>query len=110
MSHYRRSRHPSRSLVNKGQTASGRGGAGHSGWLVPLLATAASALGAAAIYNNHRANAAERQHPPIGKFLDVNGVRLHYVERGHGPAVVLIHGNGTMVEDFVVSGIVRGQY
>jgi len=73
-----------------------------------LLATAASALGAAAIYNNRRANAAERQHPPIGKFLDVNGVRLHYVERGHGPAVVLIHGNGTMVEDFVVSGIVRG--
>jgi len=33
-------------------------------------------------------------------------VRLHYVERGRGEPLVLIHGNGTMIQDFLVSGIV----
>jgi pimeloyl-ACP methyl ester carboxylesterase len=66
----------------------------------------AAALGAAALYNLSRAKRAEDQHPPIGKFLTVDGVRLHYMECGQGDALVLIHGNGTMIEDFVVSGLV----
>ena len=49
---------------------------------------------------------AEQKTPPIGQFLTINGVRLHYVERGRGPALVLIHGNGMMIQDFLVSGIV----
>jgi pimeloyl-ACP methyl ester carboxylesterase len=36
----------------------------------------------------------------------VDGVRLHYIERGQGEPVVLIHGNGTMIQDFTVSGLV----
>jgi pimeloyl-ACP methyl ester carboxylesterase len=32
-------------------------------------------------------------------------VRLHYVERGAGEALVLLHGNGSMVEDFESSGL-----
>jgi pimeloyl-ACP methyl ester carboxylesterase len=35
----------------------------------------------------------------------VGGVRLHYLERGQGPAVVLLHGNGATAADFVASGI-----
>jgi pimeloyl-ACP methyl ester carboxylesterase len=48
-----------------------------------------------------------RQYPPIGNFLECNGVRLHYVERGNqgGPALVLLHGNGAMVQDFIASGV-----
>ncbi|WP_244610535.1 alpha/beta fold hydrolase [Microvirga pakistanensis] len=64
------------------------------------------ALGAAALYNRKQARDAERRYPPIGRFLDVDGVRLHYVERGHGDPLVLIHGNGTMIQDFTVSGLV----
>jgi pimeloyl-ACP methyl ester carboxylesterase len=33
-------------------------------------------------------------------------VRLHYVERGQGDPVVLIHGNGSLIQDFTVSGLV----
>ena len=33
---------------------------------------------------------------PEGKFITVDGVRLHYIERGAGPVIVLLHGNGTM--------------
>ena len=34
------------------------------------------------------------------------GVRLHYIDRGKGPAVILLHGNGTMARDFELSGLV----
>ena len=44
---------------------------------------------------------AERDNPPRGRFLDLHGVRLHYLERGDGPVLVLLHGNGSMIEDFV---------
>ena len=58
------------------------------------------------MYNRARSREAERKYPPIGRFLDVDGVRLHYIERGQGQPVVLIHGNGTMIQDFTVSGLV----
>jgi len=52
--------------------------------------------------------AAERRNPPIGVFLECDGVRLHYIERGDAaaPCVVLFHGNGTMVQDLVLSCLV----
>lgn len=51
---------------------------------------------------------AERRHPPIGRFIDCDGVRLHYIDRGHvdAPCVVLFHGNGTMIQDLTISGLV----
>lgn len=75
-------------------------------WLAPVLLGAAAALGSAALYSRKQTQAAEHRHPPIGQFLSVDGVRLHYIERGHGDALVLIHGNGTMIQDFTVSGLV----
>jgi pimeloyl-ACP methyl ester carboxylesterase len=51
---------------------------------------------------------AERRNPPVGKFLECDGVRLHYIERGDpgAPCVVLFHGNGSMIQDFTISGLV----
>jgi hypothetical protein len=74
--------------------------------LVAASAVAIAALAAAAIVNKRLANKAERDNPPAGRFLDVNGVRLHYVERGTGEAVVLLHGNGSMIQDFESSGLI----
>ena len=34
------------------------------------------------------------------------GARLHYVERGAGDAVALLHGNGSMIQDFESSGLI----
>jgi pimeloyl-ACP methyl ester carboxylesterase len=45
----------------------------------------------------------EHRNPPIGKFLAIDGIRLHYFERGSGPAVVYLHGNATMLQDFCLS-------
>ncbi|WP_336490252.1 alpha/beta fold hydrolase [Methylobacterium nigriterrae] len=41
-----------------------------------------------------------------GRFVDIDGVHVHYIARGKGRTVVLIHGNGTMSEDFVICGLV----
>ena len=68
--------------------------------LVAASTIAIAALAASAVINRHLANKAERDNAPEGRFLEVNGVRLHYVERGEGDAVVLLHGNGSMMEDF----------
>ena len=69
--------------------------------------TAAAILGTTALVNARRARRAERNNPPAGHFLDIEGVGLHYLERGEGPPLVLLHGNGVMVQDFEISGIIE---
>jgi pimeloyl-ACP methyl ester carboxylesterase len=70
-----------------------------------ILAASAAALAVAALYNTYRARQVERDHPPGGRFVSVDGVRLHYLEAGKGPPVVLIHGNVVTAEDWVMSGV-----
>jgi pimeloyl-ACP methyl ester carboxylesterase len=69
-------------------------------------AVAIGALAAMAMLNRHLAKKAEQDNPPTGRFLDVDGVQLHYLERGSGEPLVLLHGNGSMIQDFVSSGLV----
>jgi pimeloyl-ACP methyl ester carboxylesterase len=69
-----------------------------------LRLIAGAALGAAA-FVQARTQAAERAHRVRGRFIDVDGVRLHYLERGQGPTLVLLHGLGSMIDDFVLSGL-----
>ena len=69
-----------------------------------FVATAAS-LAAMTAYNIYRARKVEREHPPTGRFVNVDGVRLHYIEKGEGPPVVLLHGNVVTAEDFQTSGV-----
>src|SRR5689334_13103676 len=45
----------------------------------------------------------EHRNPPLGKFLELDGTKLHYLERGSGPSVVFLHGNATMLQDFCMS-------
>ena len=70
-----------------------------------LAGLVAAGLAGAAWISHRQARNAERRHLPLGRFITVKGVRLHYVERGRGPAVVFIHGNGAMVDDFIISGV-----
>ncbi len=65
----------------------------------------ATALAASYAFNRWSAARAEAQTPPPGNFVTVDGVRLHYVERGTGTPIVLIHGSGSLVQDFIVSGL-----
>ncbi|VXB39484.1 Alpha/beta hydrolase [Burkholderia sp. 8Y] len=83
-------RQPSKSAVSPGKLLAG--------------SVAAASLGVAA-WAALRARRAERDHPPVGRFIDVDGVRLHYIDEGEGPVIVLLHGNLVMLEDYVASGL-----
>jgi pimeloyl-ACP methyl ester carboxylesterase len=76
----------------------------------PYLAATAVTIGAlalSALANRYLAQKAIRDNPPLGQFLAINGVRLHYVERGAGEPLVLLHGNGSMIQDFESSGLIE---
>jgi pimeloyl-ACP methyl ester carboxylesterase len=43
---------------------------------------------------------AERRVPPFGKFVDVDGNRIHYVDVGEGRPILFIHGLGAQFHQF----------
>ena len=77
---------------------------GEHPYLAGAVATAAI-FGLSALFNYQFAKKAERDNPPLGRFVEVGGVQLHVLEKGEGEPLVLLHGNGSMVEDFVSSGL-----
>src|ERR1700704_3548021 len=38
--------------------------------------------------------------PPRGQFMEIDGQRIHYIDRGSGPAIVMIHGLGGNLHHF----------
>jgi pimeloyl-ACP methyl ester carboxylesterase len=65
---------------------------------------AAAALASTA-FIHQRAWRAERANPPIGRIVELDGVRLHYVERGEGTPLVMLHGNGSMLQELRLSSL-----
>lgn len=59
-------------------------------------------LGALAVRTVVDVRVAERDFPPAGTIVAMDGTKLHYVERGNGRPVVLLHGNPGFVEDFTL--------
>jgi pimeloyl-ACP methyl ester carboxylesterase len=66
-------------------------------------------LGACAWFVRVKTRDLEARHPPTGRFVEVDGVRLHVTEHGPStaPAVVLLHGNGGMSTEMELSGLVE---
>jgi pimeloyl-ACP methyl ester carboxylesterase len=62
-------------------------------------------MAALAVANLLMARRAESDNPAEGSFLEVDGVRLHYSDRGRGSPVVLIHGNVVNGNDWDTSGV-----
>ncbi len=71
----------------------------------PMLLAVGAALGAAALFVQKKTRQVERAHPPIGQFIDVEGVRLHFIERGQGQPLLFLHGNGDTAEGVAISGL-----
>src|SRR4051812_2797231 len=70
-----------------------------------LIGTGAATAGLA-FPAAQQARRAENRHPPIGHLIDVAGTKVHVYMTGAGPPLVLLHGNGAMVHDWLASGLV----
>jgi pimeloyl-ACP methyl ester carboxylesterase len=75
-----------------------------SAWQNALLACVAVLI-ILAVVNHILARQAEREHPPTGSFIEVDGIRLHYSDRGAGSPIVLLHGNAVTGDDYNTSGV-----
>lgn len=69
------------------------------------MGVAGAALAGAAGFNRLRSRAAEAAAPPMGDFIEVDGVRVHHVDQGAGDPVVFLHGNGVTLQDWQASGV-----
>jgi pimeloyl-ACP methyl ester carboxylesterase len=70
-------------------------------WLLAVLAIAAVvAAGRPVLATRRLAAEAERKCPPVGKFIEVDGNRIHYVDRGEGRPIVFLHGLGAQLCHF----------
>ncbi|WP_431469138.1 alpha/beta fold hydrolase [Sphingosinithalassobacter sp. LHW66-3] len=63
-----------------------------TGKMLTGLGAAGLLGGGLALWSSLSARGAEAAVPPDGEFLEVQGARIHYVDRGEGPPVVMIHG------------------
>lgn len=66
-----------------------------------ILGLAAAAGAAVTAYRaDAKSKEAETRFPPLGKFVEVAGARIHYTQDGTGPDVVLLHGAGGNLREF----------
>lgn len=64
-------------------------------WLAVILLAAAALVAAYFVWRTQTiARRAERLVPARGKFVEIDGNRIHYVEEGEGPPILFIHGLG----------------
>ncbi|MFW2541855.1 alpha/beta fold hydrolase [Primorskyibacter sp. 2E107] len=65
-----------------------------------LVAVLLAVLAAVTLWRaaRHEAQAA-RDYPPVGDFVTVGNTRLHYVQKGAGPDLILIHGSSGNLRD-----------
>jgi pimeloyl-ACP methyl ester carboxylesterase len=52
------------------------------------------------VYALKRDREAQQNYPPPGQFIDVGGVRVHAIQVGQGPDLVLLHGASGSTRDF----------
>jgi pimeloyl-ACP methyl ester carboxylesterase len=71
------------------------------GWMIMALLVIiliAAAMGVYLAWTTGRK--VEKLVPPLGRFVEVDGAKLHYVDRGEGRPIVLIHGIGGNLRHF----------
>jgi pimeloyl-ACP methyl ester carboxylesterase len=73
----------------------------------PVARAIVLGFAASALYSYYRELRDAFTRPPGRLFVDVRGTRLHYIDVGAGPAVVLLHGTGGTTADFETSGLIE---
>jgi len=72
-----------------------------------LLLSGAAAMGGLFVLSVLAGRRIERLSPPQGDLIAFDGRRLHYLDKGAGPPVVLIHGLGGQIGNFTYALVDR---
>ena len=71
--------------------------------VIALLALSLLVVGGLVLFAAFITRSVEKAVPPLGQFIDVDGARIHYFDRGRGPAIILIHGLTGQLRNFTHS-------
>jgi pimeloyl-ACP methyl ester carboxylesterase len=65
-----------------------------------------------AVFTAWTARQVEKKLPPHGHFIEVDGARIHYLDEGSGPPLLLIHGLAGQMRNFTHSLLdrLKGDY
>jgi pimeloyl-ACP methyl ester carboxylesterase len=81
--------------------------------IVPLILLLVAVITGLVWFTANAARKIEAALPPRGRFMEIDGERIHYVDTGGaGPAVVMIHGlGGTLLHfDYALAGRLAGDF
>jgi len=71
------------------------------GWIAgALILVVVFVVGYFVLVTRRIAAKAERMVPVAGKFVEIDGNRIHYAETGEGPPIVFVHGLGGQLHHF----------
>jgi pimeloyl-ACP methyl ester carboxylesterase len=68
--------------------------------LLICVAAIVALLLALAAFSALIARGVEKALPPKGKFIEIDGARMHYLDKGQGPVIVMVHGLGGQTGNF----------
>ena len=74
-----------------------------SAFLVFVIAAAVILIAGLVLFTAWTGFRVERALPPQGRFIEIDGTRIHYLDQGEGPVIVMIHGLGGQMRNFTHS-------
>ena len=73
-------------------------------WIVGASAALVGfVLAGLVLFTAWTAQQVEKKLPPRGRFVDIDGARIHYLEEGTGPTLLLVHGLAGQMHNFTHS-------
>ncbi len=71
--------------------------------VIVAVALVGVVLAGLVLFTAWTAHQVEKKLPPRGRFVDVDGTRIHYLDEGSGPTLLLVHGLGGQMHNFTHS-------
>jgi pimeloyl-ACP methyl ester carboxylesterase len=75
--------------------------------LLVVVVLLAGGLGGLVIFTAITARRVETALPARGQFIEVAGARIHYLDKGSGPSIVILHGLGGQMGNFTYALLER---
>jgi pimeloyl-ACP methyl ester carboxylesterase len=73
-------------------------------WIVGIaVALVGLVLAGLLLFTAWTARQVEKRLPPRGRFIDIDGARVHYLDEGTGPTLLLVHGLAGQMHNFTHS-------